>query len=195
MAIASLAGMKDIQPVIDALLATRRAGFRNKHLAEALGVSRARASQLLATRVLSGELKRVGEGPRKYIRGPDCGDRPGGVARAASLSGFWRALVEDCPNLAYVSVGGLALTDLRTQQQVRTLLRGLVSHRLFLVVDFAGVRSISEAASRELFLNVPRRDTIWVEPINLEPAVGRTIVRVVRLDDEAVKSGASGPGR
>ncbi len=38
-AIARLAGMKDIQHVIDALLAKRPAGFRNKHLAEALGVS------------------------------------------------------------------------------------------------------------------------------------------------------------
>lgn len=175
--------MKDIQHVIDALLAARPAGFRNKHLAEALGVSRGRISQLLAPRVLLGELKRTGDGPIRYIRGPACGNAPGGVARGVLPRGFWSALVQDCPNLAYVALAGLALTDLRTRQQVQTVLRGLTSHRYFLVVDFGGVRSISESASHELFIRVPRRDCMMVEPINLEPAVARTISHVLRFGD------------
>ena len=54
--------MKDVDRVIDELLVERPAGFGNKHLAEALGVSRSRACRILAIRVLSGELAREGEG-------------------------------------------------------------------------------------------------------------------------------------
>src|SRR5262249_43324901 len=50
--------LMNVDIVIDQLLRRRPDGFRNKHLAQALGVSRARASQLLAIRVRSGELAR-----------------------------------------------------------------------------------------------------------------------------------------
>src|ERR1700716_3258193 len=144
--------MRDIEPVIDALLGKRPDGFRNKHLAEALGVSRARASQLLGPRVLSGELART-DGPRsRYIRGPARGRADGSFARGARAGGFWKVLVDAYPQLVYVALRGLGLTELRTRQQIQAALRGVMDHQLFLVVDFEGVHSISEAAARELFL-------------------------------------------
>jgi hypothetical protein len=172
---------KNRQEVIDALLAKWPAGFRNKHLAEALGVSRARASQLLSPRLLSGELARTAAGRARYIRGPDCGRVPGGIARGAVPRGFWREVVEDYPKLAYVALSRLALTDLRTRQQVRTALRGLAYGQRFLVVGFEGVHSISQAASHELFINAAQRSGMFIEPINLEPGVARTVWRLARL--------------
>lgn len=91
--------MKDIEQVIEELLDKWPAGFRNKHLAAALGVSRPRACQLLAPRVLSGELERTGEGRGRYIRGPDHGKSRTGFVRGALPAGFWRALVRATPNL------------------------------------------------------------------------------------------------
>ena len=170
--------MRDIEAVIEALLANRPDGFRNKHLAEALGVSPARACQLLARRVLSGELART-EGPRsKYIRGPDRGEADGSLARGAHFRGFWKVLVDAYPELVYVALRGLGLTEVRTRQQIRGALRGAMDYRRFLIVDFEGVRFISEAASRELFLTAPRRWGLLVEAINLESRVAQAIGHV-----------------
>jgi hypothetical protein len=174
--------MSDVQQIIDALLAKWPAGFRNKHLAEALGVSRARACQLLAPRVRSGELARKGEGRGKYIRGPDCGIAPSiGAAREAFAGGFWSALMQNCPHLAYVAFSRLALTELRTRQQLRAALRGVVYRAGFLVLDFEGVNSISRAAAHELLFRVPQVVGTFVAPINLEPAVARTVQQVLRF--------------
>src|SRR5260370_42141550 len=60
------------------------AGFRNKHLAEALSVSRARASQVLGRRILSGEPARTRKGNGEYIRRPD---HAGSFGRSASRTG------------------------------------------------------------------------------------------------------------
>jgi hypothetical protein len=175
--------MNDIEQVIEELLARWPAGFRNKHLAAALGVSRPRACQLLAPRVLSGELERTGEGRGRYIRGQDTGESRTGFARGALPAGFWRALVESYPKLAYVALGSLALTDLRTRQQVRAALRGLPKHSHdFLVVDFEGVRSISHSAATALFVEVPQRRIVYIEAINMEASVARTVSRVIRFE-------------
>jgi hypothetical protein len=174
--------IKDIDPILEALLATSPRGFRNKHLAQALRVSPGRASQLLAPRIVSRELARVGEARGLYIRGPDWGKASGAVARGAVPGSFWKALAKDCPRLAYVSLSGLALTKLRTRGQVRTALRNLCRDRPFLIVDFEGVHSISESASHELFVRVPRSEAILVEPINLNPAIAKTISHVLRCD-------------
>jgi hypothetical protein len=175
--------MNDIEQVIEELLEKCPAGFRNKHLAAALGVSRPRACQLLAPRVLAGELERTGEGRGRYIRGRDTGKSRNCFARGALPGGFWRALVESYPKFAYVALGGLALTDLRTRQQVRTALRGLPGRpRLFLVVDFEGVQSISQSAAKELFVEVPPDGIMYVEAINMEASVARTVSRVVRFE-------------
>ncbi len=174
--------IKEIHPILEALLATSPRGFRNKHLAQALGVSPSRASQLLAPRIVSRELARAGEGRGLYIRGPDWGKASGAVARGAVPGSFWKALVKDCPRLAYVALSGLALTQLRTRGQVCTVLRHLSCDRPFLIVDFQGVHSISEAASHELFVRVPRSEAILVEPINLDPAIAKTIFHVLRRD-------------
>jgi hypothetical protein len=105
------------------------------------------------------------------------------VARGATPDGFWRSLVRYCPAVGYVALGSLALNYVRTRLQVRAALDGLLYRHRFLVVDFEGVRSISEAASHELFLEVPRRTTTFVEPINLEPAVSQIISRTIRFGD------------
>src|SRR5262245_22199310 len=138
--------MRDVERVIEVLLATSPGGFRNKHLATALGVSRARASQLLADRVVSGELEKTKEGRARYIRGPNWGNDPEGVARGAWELGFWRRLVEKCPGLAYLALEKLAPSGLRTRRQVRAVVRGLVDHHELLIVDFEGVLSIAPAA-------------------------------------------------
>ncbi len=83
--------IKEIHPILEALLATSPRGFRNKHLAQALGVSPSRASQLLAPRIVSRELARAGEGRGLYIRGPDWGKASGAVARGAARGSFWKA--------------------------------------------------------------------------------------------------------
>ena len=175
--------VKDVEKVIEVLLVKRPAGFRNKHFAEAFGVSQSRACRLLAPRVLSGELARTGEGRGKYVRGTDAGIAAGGVARGALAGGLWRGLAEECPRLAYVALSRLALTDLRTRQQVRAALRGLDYHRQFLVVDFEGVHSISPAAAQELFLKVPREMFLFVEPINMDPVIARIVWHVIRFGD------------
>jgi hypothetical protein len=149
--------VKDVEKVIEALLLKRPAGFRNKHFAEALGVSQSRACRILAPRVLSGELARTGEGRGKYVRGTDAGIAVGGVARGAIRGGLWSELAKDCPRLAYVAFSRLALTDLRTRQQVR--------------------------AAQELLLKVPRYMLMLVEPINMEHVVARIVWHVIRFGD------------
>jgi len=178
--------VKDVDTAVDELLVKRPTGFRNKHLAEALGVSRSRACRILASRVLSGELARKGEGPGKYVRGMSTGFTPGGVARGVRPETFWRMLADTCSSLAYVALRGLCLTDLRTRHQVRTLVRGLDFFQRFLVVDFEGVHSISRAAALELFLKTPWRMHISVEPINMELSVARAVWLVIRFGDAAL---------
>jgi hypothetical protein len=179
MAVATCDGMRDIQHVFEALFAKWPGGFRNKHLAQALGVSRARASQLLASRVLSGELATVDEGRRKYVRGRDSG-ASGGVARGALAYSLWKSIARDCACLAYVAFSSLGLSELRTRQQVRAALRGIEYPRRFLVADFEGVHSISRAACAELFITLSERSGILVQPIHLEPLLARKVLSVVR---------------
>jgi hypothetical protein len=179
MAVASCGEVGDIQHVLETLFARWPGGFRNKHLAQALGVSRPRASQLLASRVLSGELTTVDEGRRKYVRGPG-NAASGGVTRGALPQSLWRSIAKDCACLTYVAFSSLGLSELRTRHQVRTSVRGLKYPLRFLVADFEGVRSISRAACHELFLTLPERSGILVQPINLEPMLARTVLGVVR---------------
>ena len=179
MAVATCDGMRDIKHVFEALFARWPGGFRNKHLAQALGVSRARASQLLASRVLSGELATVDEGRRKYVRGRDSGTS-GGVARGALAHSLWKSIARDCACLAYVAFSSLGLSQLRTRQQVRAALRGIEYPRCFLVADFEGVHAISRVACRELFVGVSEHSGILVQPINLEPMLAHKILSVVR---------------
>jgi len=145
--------IKDIQPIIEALLTTSPRGFRNMHLAQALGVSPSRASRLLARRIKSRELARVGDRSGMYIRGPDWGDVPRAVARGAAPGSFWKALIEDCPRLAYVALSGLALTQLRTREQVCTVLR---HRRPFLIVDFRGVHSTQNPLATSCLSGCPK---------------------------------------
>ena len=176
--------MRDSQPLIDALLARRPSGFRNKHFAEALGVSRSRASHVLARLVLSGELTRLGEGRGPYVRGPEYSHASGSVARGARRDGFWFALVADCPRIVYVALSRLGLNEVRTRRQIQTALHGLLDDPMrYLVVDFEGVHALSDAAASELLLRVPREFSVRVEPINLEPLVARTVWRVLRFGD------------
>jgi hypothetical protein len=178
--------MSDVDQVIEELLEKWPAGFRNKHLAAALGVSRPRACQLLASRVLSGELERTGEGRGRYIRGMDHGNSRAGFARGALPLGFWRALVESQPKLGYLALSSIGLTDLRTRQQVRAALRGLPErHHDFLVVDFEGVQSISPSAGKELFVGVPRHGILYVEAINMDASLARIVSRVIRFEQRA----------
>jgi hypothetical protein len=175
--------MNDIEQVIEELLARWPAGFRNKHLAVALGVSRPRACQLLAPRVLSGELERTGEGRGRYVRGMDSAKGRTGFARGAVHGGFWRALVASYPKLAYLALISLGLTDLRTRQQIRTALRGLPEDpHHFLIVDFEGVRSISQSAIKQLFFELPLKGVLYVEAINMEASVARTVSRVIGFE-------------
>ena len=62
-------------------------------------------------------------------------------------------------------------------------LRGLIDLHSYLVIDFEGVRAISEAAARELFVKLPQYSGTWVQSINLEPSVARTVLNVVRRGD------------
>src|SRR5262249_27875589 len=116
--------LMNVDIVIDQLLRRRPDGFRNKHLAQALGVSRARASQLLAIRVRSGELARRIHGRVGFVRGPDHPESPTAGARATE-SYFWKDVVARYPQVAYVSLAGLGLTELRTRQQLREAVRNL----------------------------------------------------------------------
>ena len=179
--------MGDVEQVIEDLLAKWRGGFRNKHLAEALGVSRARASQLLAMRELSGELSRIGENRGRYIRGRYGGHRKTGFARGAMPAEFWSALAACYPKLAYLSLGGLGLQHVRTRQQIRTALRGVSDRRPdFLVIDFEDVQTISHAAARALLIDVPSHEHIlYVEPINMRAPLALTVWRVIRFAERA----------
>jgi hypothetical protein len=152
------------------------------HLAQALGVSEGRASQLLARRILSGELARAGDRRGLYIRGPDWDKAPGAVARGTAPGSFWKALVENCPRLAYVALSGIGLTQLRTRSQVRTALRHLSWGQAFLIVDFQDVHSISESACHELFVRLPRTEATFVQPINPGPAIASIISHVIRCN-------------
>jgi len=49
----------------------------------------------------------------------------------------------------------------------------------YVVIDFEGVRSVSEAAANELFVKLLRSKR--ARAINLEPDVARTIRNVLRL--------------
>lgn len=175
--------MRDLESLIDELFVKWPDGFRNKHMAQALGVSRARVSQLLAPRVLSGELARKRSGRRGYVRGPNHRDTPGAGARGAPANSFWRHLVEQNPKVAYVALSRLGLFDLRTRRQIRDAVRGLSYEKYFLLMDFEGVQSISCAAANELLFRLSHYQMIWVQPINLEPAVARTVWHVRDLGD------------
>jgi hypothetical protein len=176
--------MEDVQALIETLLLRRPRGFRNKHFAEAVGLSRSRASRLLARLVLSGELTRLGEGRGPYVHGPYYGTTAAGIARGALPKGFWSALVEDYPDVVYVALHRLGLTEVRTRQQLRTALHGLLDNpKRYLIVDFEGVRALSDAAACELLFKIRREFYARVEPINLEPAVARTVWRVLRFGD------------
>jgi len=174
--------VRDIKAVIEALLARRPNGFRNKHVAEALGISPARACQLLARLIQLGELARI-DGPRsRYVRGRESGTADGRLVRGARREGFWRSLVQAYPGLAYVALRGLGLTELRTRKQIRTELRGVIQGPRYLVVDFEGVNFISEASARELFREIPLYWRVRVEAINAEPRVTQTIQYVLRAN-------------
>ena len=67
------------------------------------------------------------------------------------------------PDLVYLGLRGVGLTEVRTRQQIRGALRGAMDHRRFLIVDFEVVRFISDAAARELFGPLPRRWGMLVE--------------------------------
>jgi hypothetical protein len=175
--------VRDIEALIDALLGRWPDGFRNKHMAQALGVSRSRVSQLLAPRVLSGELARKRSGRRGYIRGLNHRDTPGAGARGALANSFWKQLVQESPQVAYVALSRLGLTDLRTRRQIRDAVRGLPYEKHFLLVDFEGVQSISPAAANELLFKVSYYKLIPIQPINVEPAVARTLWHVRHLGD------------
>ena len=176
--------MRDTEAFIDALLARWPDGFRNKHLAQALGVSRSRVSQILAPRVLAGELARKRSGRRGYIRGPNHRDTPGAGARGAPANSFWKLIVQGSPKVAYVALSRLGLTDIRTRRQVRDAVHGLSYEKYFLVVDFEGVQSISSAAAQELLFRVSNYKFVSVQPINVEPAVSRTLWHVRQLGDQ-----------
>lgn len=182
MAIARQTRVRDIKPVIEALLARRPNGFRNKHVAEALGISPARACQLLARRIQSGELARI-DGPRsRYIRGRDWRTADGRFVRGAGSKGFWRSLIRAYPELGYVALRGLGLMKLRSRQQIRAELRGMIGRPRYLVVDFERVNSISEAVAHELFREIPSYWGMQVEAINAEPRVAQTIQYVIRVN-------------
>ena len=173
--------MSDIESVIEWLLRELPTGFRNKHVAEALGVSPSRACQLLARRIRSGELSRI-DGPRtRYIRGHNHRAGNEGFARGAPFRSFWRTLANDYPKLAYVSFRGLGLTELRTRRQIRTALRGMIARPWHLVVDFDGVQTFSDAAAQELFRSIPRYWGMQVQAINAAPPVAQTIQYVLRV--------------
>jgi hypothetical protein len=133
--------------------------------------------------VLSGELARKRSGRRGYVRGPNHRETPGAGARGALANSFWKQLVEHSPKVAYVALGRLGLIDLRTRQQIRDAVRGLSYEKYFLLVDFEDVQSISPAAANELLFKVSYYNLISVQPINLEPAVARTLWHVRHLGD------------
>jgi hypothetical protein len=58
----------------------------------------------------------------------------------------------------------------------------MIDHGRFLIVDFEGVQSISDAAARELFIRLPLYWGMRVEAINAEPRVAQTIRHVVGTD-------------
>ena len=169
----------NVEMVIEELLEQRPDGFRNKHLAQALGVSRSRASQLLTSRVLSGQLARRIQGRAGFVRGPDHPDSPHAGARATE-SGFWKTLVQSYPQIAYVSLAGLGVTELRTRQQVRQALANLPNRPSHVIVDLEGLQSLSPAAAKEIVFG---RLNYWsfVEAINPGPAVKRALERIRRL--------------
>ena len=170
----------NVDAVIEDLLDQRPDGFRNKHLAYALGVSRSRASQLLAARVLSGELGRRTSGRAGFIRGPNHPESPDAGARATDWY-FWQYLVLSCPKIAYVSLAGLGMTELRTRQQMRKALRNLPGIASFVLLDLEGIHALSPAAAKEILFGRPCFPRVYIEPINAEPAVKRALERIRRL--------------
>jgi len=170
----------NVDLVIEELLEQRRDGFRNKHLAQALGVSRSRASQLLAARVLSGQLARRIHGRAGFIRGPDHPDSPDAGARATQ-SYFWKNLVHRYPRIAYVSMAGLGLTELRTRRQVRQALANLSDGTSHVIIDLDGVDALSPAAAKEIVFGRSIVPLAQIEPINPEHAVKRALERIHRL--------------
>jgi len=171
----------DVDLAIEELLEHRPDGFRNKHLAQVLGVSRSRASQLLTARVLSGELARRKSGRAGFVHGPDHPGSPNAGARATE-SYFWKELVGRCPKVAYVSLAGLGLTEVRTRHQVRKAVGNLPVSTSFVLLDLDGVHVLSPAAAKEILFCRPCFPTAYIEPINPEPAVKRALVRVRQLE-------------
>jgi hypothetical protein len=179
MTVARKLTVTNVDIVIEELLEQRPDGFRNQHLAQALGVSRSRASQLLSARILSGELARTMGGRAGFIRGPDHPDSPNAGARATE-SYFWKEAVRVCPQIAYVSMTGLGLTEVRTRRQVRKAVENLPSRTRVVFLDFDGVHSLSRAAAKEIIFGRP----IFMadlHPINAEPPVKRALERIRRL--------------
>jgi hypothetical protein len=152
-------------------------GFRNKHLAQALGVSRARASQLLSARVRWRELTALGDFRLCYVRGPAFRNGFAERARGAADRSFWEYLVASCRQIAYVRLRTLTSADLRTRSQVRHYVQGVAPRAGFLIVDFDGVSSVSDSALGELFLSIPENDMAQVKGINMAPEVAQRLRR------------------
>jgi hypothetical protein len=176
--------MRDMQPVIGVLLARWPDGFRNKHLAQALGISQSRACRLLKQLVLSGELARADEERPRYVRGAHCDEFSRGVVVDSFGNSFWRDLVQRHYEVGYVALGGIQWNRLRTRQQVQSLLSGFRGR--FLIIDFQGVHSISVAACDEMLFKLPHRNGFSVQSINLEPSVAQIVRRVFRFGNLAV---------
>jgi hypothetical protein len=154
------------EAIAQLLVLKHRHGFRNKHLAQALGVSQARASQILAARVRFGELIINGDGRGgPYIRGPAC------MARGSVGRGFWRELTRTCPCIAYVSLCSCGSDHLMTRHQIRAALRG---------VGWAYKFVLSQAACDELYERTLRRLPIRIEAINAVDDVARILARAAR---------------
>jgi hypothetical protein len=156
-----------VDDVIDRLLEMRPQGFRNSHLANALGVTPSWASKLIARRLRSGELVRSGSGPGPYVRGT-----PG---RVGGVPTFWQRLTESVRGFVYVR---LSLQVPGEGVSSRSL--GLALERLdepgchYAVIDFEDVESISEGAARELL----RFPYVELKAINASADIRRTLRRV-----------------
>ena len=161
--------MRDIRYAVDRLLLTEGT-FATRHLAQALALSSNRAAVHLRRLVETRELERVGDGRRtRYARGPGWGVRRSGVMRGGAEAGFWHQVAEQLPSFGYVEMIRLG-TKLIRRAQVTQALDDL-RHLRYIVLDFDGVESVSDAFADEALIQYPLARPVYTVAINMSDAV------------------------
>lgn len=180
------ARMKDIRSAVERELVVRKGRFSNKHIAEALGISRQTAAIHLKRLVTSGELVRQGNGRGvKYSKGPcwDALDRRG-VAVSPNIKSLWHEVARRCVSFVYVELRAFSATFRTAAQATNLLPHGFRQLSAPLIVfDFEGVVHIDRPFVRGLIEELDGR-ILRTTFINAVPTV-RAVLDYVLATESA----------